>query len=210
MSSRESIQALDRACSKLEGARDAALARLALLDQEIQEARSREDILLATSELFRTLVDKELTESVTMTEQLLTEGLRAVFSDMDLSCRAVTEISRGKVSVNFLVRHVRPDGTVSEGEAEDGFGGAVTTVMSVILRIVLMLRRNMQRVLFLDESLPALENRYIQDLVSFLETLCKRLELDMLIITHNPILVQSCKTAYRIRTTPHGAVFGLG
>lgn len=179
----------------------------AQLQKDAQKHRVDEEILSLVAELFRQLVDKELTAAVQMTETLLSEGLQSVFHDLDLSVRAITDVQRGKVSVEFHVVDKLPCGRVAEGPAEEGFGGAVTTVLSVILRILLISRKGLQGILMLDESLPAIENRYVVGLVAFLDTLAKKLGIDMLIITHNPVLVAAAPRVYRIKPTQNGAVF---
>lgn len=189
------------------GLRRAAQDRVTALEAEIRTLEAEDEELSLVSELFRKLVDAELAESVQMVEKLLTEGLQAVFEDMDLRVTSTTEVLRGKVSVEFITVQRHPDGKVTEGLTEESFGGAVTTVESVLLRVILMARRSLRGLLLLDESLPAVENRYLPNLVNFLKTLGDRMGVDMLVITHNPVLVDAAPRAYRIRNNGGTARF---
>ena len=51
----------------------------------------------------------------------------------------------------------------------------------------------------LDETLPAFDDKYIHNMASFLKTLCRRMGVDILLVTHNPTLVDAGDRAYRIK-----------
>lgn len=150
------------------------------------------------STLIRSLIDSEITEGVKAIETLQTEGVRTVFDDQDLRVRATVEVLRGKVNVSLVTSQTKQGETI-EGSSLDGFGGAVSTVQSVLLRLALIFRRGLRPVLFLDESLPAFDERYVLNMASFLKTLCARTGVDVLLVTHNPMLVEASDRAYRIR-----------
>jgi ABC-type lipoprotein export system ATPase subunit len=62
-------------------------------------------------------------------------------------------------------------------------------------------------VLFLDESLPAFDERYVLNMAAFLKTLCRKMGVDILLVTHNPALVDAADRAYRIRRDKGSASF---
>lgn len=178
--------------------RGAAELRLQALRKEIRTLEDKERMLDLVAELFRKLLDLEVTTGVQAVERLLTEGLQAVFDDQDLRVKADVNVSRGKVSVDLLTCQRNPDGSEVEGLSSDAFGGSVTTVQSVLLRITVMLRRKQRLLLLADESLPAFDPNYIVNVGRFLVLLCNKLGLDALLITHNPALVETVDNAYRI------------
>jgi len=192
---------------RLVGARDAAVKRLASTKKAIKDLENEGELLDLVQGVFRTLIDREVTEGVQVVEKLLTEGLRAVFHDQKLSVESEVNISRGKVSVDLITVHERPDGTVIKGVSNDAFGGAVATVQSVLLRIIVMKRRGLRPLLLLDESLPAFDAGYVHNMGEFLQLICERLDIDILLVTHNPALVDASNRAYRIVRTKSGAKY---
>lgn len=192
-----SVTALRSKADQIRGQRDAALKALATTQKEIHRLRNEEDMLLAVSELFRQLIDRAVTEGVRAVEALQTEGLKAVFDDQELSVKAEVEVLRDKVSVNLLTVQKTPDGEI-EGLSVDAFGGSVLTVQSVLLRIIVMMRRGLRPFLCLDETLPAFDSNYISNMASFLSELCRRLDMDILMVTHNPALFDAADRSYRI------------
>ena len=149
--------------------------------------------------ILQSLIDGELTEGVKAIESLQSEGVRAVFNDQEIRVRADVEVSRGKVNVSLVTSQRKENGDLIEGVSLDGFGGAVSTVQSILLRLAIIFRRGLRPVLFLDETLPAFDDRYVHNMAAFLKTLCKRTGVDILLVTHNPALVDAGDWAYRIR-----------
>jgi len=183
---------------KVRGLRESVVRRLGSVVAEIKHLEEEDEVLDQVAALLRSLIDKEVTAGVSAVEKLQTEGLQAVFDDQDLQVKANLTIQRGKVSVELRTIQTHSDGTVTEGVSSDAFGGAVLTAQSVLMRIIVMLRRGMRPLLLLDETLPALDSNYASNMGSFLSMLCDRLDLDILLVTHNPVLVDAAQRAYRI------------
>lgn len=183
---------------RAKGLREGVLDRLASNKKDILRLEQEGSLLDSVAEIFRQLLDQEVTVGVQAVEQLQTEGLQAVFDDQDLSVRAQVEVQRGKVSVDLLTVQKTPEGAEIEGLSNDAFGGSVSTVQSVLLRLILILRRGLRPVLILDETLPAIEVKYVINMGKFLSMLCKRLGVDILLVAHDPALVEAADHAYRI------------
>ncbi len=191
------------------GRRDEVLRRVDDTKASIRHLSNEEHLCQLVAELFRRLIDAEVNAGVQAVESLLTEGLSAVFSDQQISVRSEVGVSRGKVSVDLITTQKQADGTISEGSTIDAFGGAVTTVQSVLLRLIVVMRRGLRPVLLLDETLPAFDANYVDAMGKFLRLLCERIGVDILLVTHNTALVEASHRAYRIRRTPKGAKFDL-
>jgi len=194
----ERITALRSRLDRVLGRRDGVKQSLSGIHTDIRRLEIDDVILGKISELFRQIIDQEVTAGVQAVERLQTEGLQAVFPDQDLRVKATVEVTRGRVSVDLVTIQKDLDGSEIEGPVEDAFGGAVATVQSVLLRVILMLRRGLHPVMFLDETLPALDDAYTINTGKFLSTLCRRLGVDILLVTHNPVLVEIADKAYRI------------
>lgn len=185
---------LDRA----KGLREGVQSRLDANRKDILRLESEETLLALVQALLQKLIDQEVTTGVQAVEQLQTEGLQAVFGDQDLRVRSEVDVQRGKVSVDLITVQKHPAGHEIEGLSGDSFGGAVATVQSVLLRIIILLRRGLRPLLLLDETLPAFDHNYVVNMGIFLSVLCRRLGMDVLLVTHNPALVEAADHAYRL------------
>jgi len=182
---------------RLEIQRSGLLTQHARMCAEISRLENEDLILDQVLILYRDLLDREIGESVSLVERLMNEGLKSIFPDQDLRVKGQIEVSRGKVSVRFLT-HQRDGGFEVEGSSDDAFGGAVTTVQSLLLRVILIMLKGMRRVMFLDETLPAFDGHYVTHAGDFLRAMCEKLEMDCVLVTHNPSLVECAHRAYRI------------
>ena len=192
---------------KVSGKREAIQGRLQDVLSKIKALEAQEEVLQLVSNVIRSLIDSEINDSVQAVEKLQSEGLRTVFDDQDISVSASVETQRGKISVELVTSQKLQDGTLIEGVSNDAFGGAVTTVQSVLMRIIVILRRDMRPLLLLDESLPAFDSNYVSNMAEFLRTLSDRLGLDILLVSHNPSLVDGAHKAYHIKKAGGAARF---
>ena len=193
--------------SRVAALRDSAAHNLSEARQQIGSLEAEGEVLDRVADLFRTLIDRDVVDNAKTVESLLTEGLQAIFDDLDLSVRSEIDIQRGKVAVDLLTVQQEPDGTVTEGNSVDADGGSVATVQSVLLRVVVLNRRGLRPLLLLDESLGAVAEHYVPRVGQFLSLLCERMGLDVLAVSHNPALVEAATTAYRIKKSEGIASF---
>lgn len=187
--------------------RSALEDQIAANNSSIKELEDEEELLDLVGNLLRRLIDAEVTDGVRAVEKLQTEGLQEIFHDQNLSVRAEVEESRGKVSVTFFTARERKDGSVVEGVPDQSFGGSVLTMQSVLMRITVIFRRKMRPLLLLDETLAAVANRYVDRAAKFLSTLSKRLDLDILLISHDEALVSAASNAYHVTYVKDRAKF---
>lgn len=201
------ISSLRSRIHHIRGRRDALSSLLKQTKEKIDTLNEEEKLLGYVAELFRELIDAEIKAGVQITENLLTDGLNAVFYDQMLEVKAEVGVQRGKITVDLITSQTQENGLITEGVATEGFGGSVATVQSTLLRLIVAMRRNLRLTLFLDESLGALDEQYVERMGNFLRDLCEKLGVDILLITHNPPLVHAAHRAYRIKPHKDGARF---
>jgi hypothetical protein len=192
------LTAARAAANKALGLRDALDRQIEENDRRIADLEREEELLELVANLIRRLVDAEVTDGVRAVEKLQTEGLQEIFYDQELSVRAEVEESRGKVAVTLLTQRRQKDGSFVEGVADQSFGGSVLTMQSILMRVTVIFRRELRPLLLLDETLGAVARRYVDRAARFLSTLCKRLDLDVLLITHDEALISAAHRAYDV------------
>ena len=192
---------------RVKALRDAATRDLNKVMGDIARLEGEGVLLVGVETFLRVLIDQEVTLGVQAVEQLQTEGLQAVFNDQDIMVKSNIEVQRGKVSVELVTVQTQRNGMVIEGLSNDGFGGSVSTLQSVLLRLIIMMRWGLRPMLLLDESLPAFDPKYAVNMGNFLSVLCKRLGMDILVVSHDPTMVEAADRAYRITKTNGHAKF---
>lgn len=202
-----SLEKLESNLQRVEALRDSTLRRTQDAETRVLVLDGEIITLKHVGDLFRLLIDREVVDNASTAEKLLTEGLQAVFDDLDLSVRAEVEVQRGKVSVDLITIENQADGTVTEGVCTESNGGSVSTVQSVLLRIVVLTRRGLRPLLLLDESLAAVAEQYVPRVGQFLSMLSDKLGVDILAVSHNPVIVEAARHSYRISKQGGKATF---
>ncbi len=194
-----SLASLRSKAEQARGARSAIERSLSDIQQAIRRLAAEEEILELTSTLLKRLMDMEVTEAKEVVETLLTEGLQNVFTDQDLRVRADVHELRGKVSMNLVTVEKHGDGNITEGISDQSNGGAVTTVQSILMRVITSMQRELRPFLALDESLPAFDGHYVVEMMRFLTSLCDRLGFDMVLVTQNKTLTSYANVSYELK-----------
>ena len=179
--------------------------RIDNLENEIAFLELDKDKKTEAGIILDTLAQDEVERGVSAYISLLEEGLKAIFPEQEVGLTANISRVRGKVAVNLKTTFKGQDGLEIVGDGMDAFGGAVTTIQSLLLRISLILKRNLRPLLILDETFPAVDESRVEILVEFLKVLCKRLDMDILCITHDSTIADNCDLGYKITPSKEGA-----
>ncbi len=191
----------------LESKIDDLMKREKTLTERIAFLNREEEELLTISALYQTMIDNCLTENKDMLRDLMREAMQSIFSDQDIDVDVELGLERKKVSMELLTITNNKNGRMIKGNANDSFGGSVATIQSLILRILVTLKRGLRKVIFIDEGLSALEDDYASKTGAFLKVLCKRLGIDILIITHSTALFDEGDRRYLAIPTKRNVVF---
>ena len=163
------------------------------------------DVCNQSNALLDRISEEEIENGIKTYIYLLEQGLKAIFPEQEVGLNAEISKIRGKVSLKIKTTFKGLDGVLVEGDGLDSFGGAVSTVQSLLLRISLILKRDLKPFLILDESFPAVDGDRVGLLVDFLKVLCEKLNMDILCITHNNLISEKADLAYQIYPTKDGA-----
>lgn len=163
-------------------------------DQDLTEALS----------VLSGLIDREVKAGFVLIETLLQESLHAIFPDLDLQVEVEVGQERGRIAIDLITSVPHQGGRIS-GSAIEMFGGSIATVQSIFLRIACILRRGLRRFLILDETLAPLDDGYARSFVYVFSELCRKLQFDVLCITHSSTVWDSSPKRYRVSKTPQGS-----
>lgn len=149
------------------------------------------------SELFRFLLDMLVEKEVKVVENVVTEALQAIFYDRHLSFEAEMSTRYNRPSVDFFLRQGAKDNPRSHrGDPLGAFGGGPSSVASLVLRVLTILRKKLFPVLVLDESLMPVSESYVDNTSKFLLNLASEMAFDILLVTHKTGYLEHTKRAY--------------
>lgn len=161
------------------------------LQQKIEDLQAEDILLVKVAELFKHLLNKYVYEYAESFSEIVTEGLQSIYHDQDVRFAIEVDQKRGKVYANFVIEE---NGV--RGAPLESFGGGVSSVVSLLMRILVVLKSGMARYLILDESLASLSDEYVEPCGDFLRKLCEELDVHILLVTHNQDFVDQSDNAY--------------
>lgn len=147
-------------------------------------------------------------------EALVTSGLQAIFEE-SLSFHLVESTSRQTPQIDFLIKTHLPDGSSFDTDVLSARGGGLAAVVGLLLRVVLILltrstAKKAPDVLVLDETLAHLSREYLDAAGQFLRTLVNQTGLQILMVTHQPELVEFADKVYHFRLDSQGRTVVTG
>lgn len=193
---RQRTRALNETAVRLQAVRDRLQEDLGTRRQEVGQLSSRVEKLGKVGELLRALMDKLVLDQVRTIEGVVTEGLHAIFPDLALTFEAEVGSKYNKVAIDFFIKQGMDEAAV-RGAPMDSFGGGPTSVSSLILRLLALMRLKRFPLLLLDETLAAVSDEYIDDAGVFLRKLAATTGIDILLVTHKASFLDHAENAFQ-------------
>lgn len=190
------ITAATRAATELQTLRRKLQQDLESRTKEVEVLTVRLDVLTKVGELFRSLMDRLVMDHVRSIEGVVTEGLKSIFWDQNLSFEAEVSHSNNKVAIDFYLRQDDQKMSIRAHPLE-AFGGGPTSIASLILRILAMRRLNKWPLLVLDETLGAVSAEYVELTSQFLRELAQKTGISILMVTQTPGFSDHANISYR-------------
>jgi DNA repair exonuclease SbcCD ATPase subunit len=189
------VKALNQRASRVQGQRDHVREELELRSKEIDQLSVRIDVLVKVGELFRALMDRLVMSHVRSVESVITEGLHSIFFDQTLTFEAEIVQKYSKIHIDFFMRQERGRYVV-RGRPMTNFGGGPATIASLVLRLLVLMKLKRKPILFLDETLSAISDEYIDQTGLFLRKLAVSTGTPILLVTQKREFVEKATVAY--------------
>jgi hypothetical protein len=200
---RKRVQDLNHTAARLQATRDQVANDLSARRQEVETLTGRVDRLVLVGELLRALMDKLVLDQVKSIEDIVTEGLKSIFFDQQLKFEAEVSQKYNKVSIDFFFRQ-GTDAVAVRGHPLESFGGGPSSIASLVLRLLSLLRLKRTPVILLDETLGAVNgDEYIDAAGRFLHKLATTTGIDILYVSQKAGFADHADAAYQAGSESH-------
>jgi hypothetical protein len=194
---RKRVRELRSKAIQLKAVRDQLAEDLAGKEGEISALTSRQEVLAKVSELYRVLMDRMVMDQVLTIERIVSEGLHTIFFDQDLSFKMELSTKYNRISADCFICKGDPEKGGFKGNPLDSFGGGPSSIVSLVLRILTLLRTKRKKLLLLDETLGAVSDDYVEQTGQFLRKLSETTSLPILMVTHKDAYLEHSSVSYR-------------
>jgi chromosome segregation ATPase len=196
------VARLQTSSTRLRAVRDEIRSESERKREEVVRLEAEHEVLVKTNELYRALLDTLILQQVKRIEKLVSEGLQAIFYDQDLRFEIELAHKWGKVAADLYFCQGDPEAGGVRAPPLDAFGGGPSSVASLILRVLTLLRLRRHPLLLLDETLAAVSDDYVDPTGQFLQKLAKTSGIDLLLVTHKAAFLDHADRAYEGESVP--------
>lgn len=194
---RARLRAVDTRLSKATALRDRMASEMSRKQAEIAELEVKSEQLAKVVILLRQLLDKMVDKQIRLVEDVATEGLRSVFYDQVLALEAEVTQKYNRTHIEFFIRQGAKDDPMSHrGSPLASFGGGPSSVASLALRVLAVLRLKLFPFLALDEALGAVSPEYVEPTSRFIRGLSQKMGIDTFMVTQEHSFVEHADRAY--------------
>lgn len=171
-----------RACESQVAQRDLLLRQVGEYEQQISTTEDEISVLDRAVTLIGQFADVREQQVQEKFETIVSNGLRSVFDeDMRLVVQQKQVGKRTDVKFKILSYY---DGVAVETDILAARGGGVAAVTGFLLRVVMVLLTDSQRVLFLDETFSQVSNEYMESVSNLLDDLADEYGFQFIIVAH--------------------------
>lgn len=171
-------------------------ARLKDLEEDYSSSMKRQETLQRLSLVLKNVQEKIFEDSISEVSDLISYGLGIVFSSRRISIQI--EIgnhgSRKTAQINVLEKHSDYDVIVPLSE---GVGGGIQVVVSFLLQVSVILRRDLAKYIFIDESFTQVSEKYTDGLFDLFRMLIDDFGFSIFLITHDRRFISRADFVYR-------------
>jgi len=166
---------------------------------EVSDLDTESVILEKTEKILKHLIDTLAKKDLSKMDKLVTYGLNTIFPDKDIRFKSelVERGSKLRIELNTIFKDM---------EVGSDSQGSITVIESFLLRVLCILKLKKAPFLYMDEPFGAIDNEYAYKVSPLIAEIAKKLNLDILLVTHNPTFMEDAKSSYRLKLSKENLV----
>jgi len=178
------------------GQRDAIRSQLEATSKEVADLKNKKSLYFRAAEVLRKLVEKTAEKDMEKVENFVSLGLHKVVHDQTIDCKINISPTVGASKV-YITGAKKTDKGIIEGPFTENFGGGSWNIASFVLRLITILRMDLRKRVFLDESFNNLSEEYQPAMGELIRSLVEKLVFKCLLITHMTRFNEVADRVYR-------------
>lgn len=167
------VKRLQKEYNDLITSRDHIQNTVNVSNQKLKEVLEEQDLLERTTIALQQAKPLLSASSIRQCEKLANSAISSVFG-FDYTVEYNVETNRFLLNKGNFVT-----------DLADAEGGGMVTVISFVFVVYLLVKLGKRRFLAFDEHFTQISDKYFPSFIEFVRTLCKDLNLDILLISHD-------------------------
>ncbi len=169
--------------------------------QDLKNCEDQVSLLSASCEVLKVIGDRKKQKTIEVFERVVTSAILEVFG---FNYQFKIDINSEGKRILTKFKLINTDG--KELDIMDSCGGGLIDVISFVLRVLILvsIKPRRQRIIYLDETFKHVSVDYRPKVASLLKSLAKQLNIQFLLVSHQPELVEAADTAYELQKSKDG------
>lgn len=172
-------------------------AKAALDDNEAEflSLTERMELYDASKPAIDNIVAKFSRKALDRLEQLLTFGLRKIFTDREFSISIITSDKRN----NKCAELVLEENGYKYPLKDSSVAGGILVTVGFLIQCFYVSNLPIRKVVFLDEAFTQISTAYLENFMAFVAELTKQIELVVVLITHDKRFIPYGDRVYNVK-----------
>jgi ABC-type iron transport system FetAB ATPase subunit len=175
---------------------EATKQRLNMVEEQVINLTTKEDNLKKASIFLQSLSDTSRVQTIDKISQIVTDALQTV-KDKNLEFKMQLNVERNQPSLEMKILN-KLNG--QEYSILDSFGGGISDIISMTLRIALLVlwKPKLSKVLILDEVGKFISVKDQELLAEFIKQISNKLGIQFVWITHSEVLTKVASKVFEV------------
>ena len=156
------------------------------IQQDIRNINDENKILLELKEFLLTVSANYRDQLCNLFTSLVTEALSSIFErDIKFQINLYSYRKEPAIDISVIENNLEVD-------PQKSCGGGLNDIISFVIKIIFIHLKKSSKIIILDEPLKFLSRDYIEQSSNFIRDISKRMNIQIILVSHKPDLEISC------------------
>ena len=156
------------------------------IQKDINNINKETDTLLELKDFLMSVSANYRDQLCNLFTSLVTEALTSIFEkDIRFNIKLYSYRNEPAIDVSVIENNLEVD-------PQKSCGGGLNDIISFVIKIIFIYLKKSSRIIILDEPLKFLSRDYIEQSSNFIHEISKRMNIQIILVSHKPDLEISC------------------
>lgn len=185
----------------LRGQRDMAKVECNKILQDSEGMKLELEVLDETNKFFVDALNQKIDEVKHKVEEIINQGLAYVYHSEEVKISISTTFKNNKTQFIITLK----DGDIESSKLKESFGGGLIAIISFLFKVVINIIYKNEKFMIFDETLNFVSRHYQEPLSHFIKQLCEKMDVTIVLITHQPLIADKADSVYEAYCTTNGS-----
>ena len=156
------------------------------IQKDMNDINKETDSLLELKDFLMSVSANYRDQLCNLFTSLVTEALTSIFEkDIRFNIKLYSYRNEPAIDVSVIENNLEVD-------PQKSCGGGLNDIISFVIKIIFIYLKKSSRIIILDEPLKFLSRDYIEQSSNFIHDISKRMNIQIILVSHKPDLEVSC------------------